>query len=132
MAQPVRVPGARPGLNDSSMVPDRAFFVCTPLMSSLTKIELELAKAQEEVQLVGQRIAALAQAKVDVEQAAMEVGVRGTRARVWTLTIAGEEKKRREEKASGGGREAAQGGRGRETARGQGGEGCEAVPPEGT
>src|SRR6266481_4348754 len=101
MARPVRVPGARPGLNDSGTVPDRAFFVCTPLMSSLNEIELELAKAQEEVQLVGQRIAALAQAKVDVEQAATEVGVRGTGAQVWTLTIAGKEEKRREEKASG-------------------------------
>ena len=100
-------------------------------MSSLNEIELELVKAQEEVQLVGQQIAALAQAKVDVEQAATEVGVHGTGARVWTLTIAGKEKKRREEKASGGGRETAQGGHGGETACGQGGEGCEAVPPEG-
>src|SRR6266481_4502762 len=131
MARPVRVPGARPGLNDSGMVLDQAFFVCTPLMSSLNEIELELAKAQEEVQLVGQRTAALAQAKVDVEQAAAEVGVRGTGAQVWTLTGAGEKEKQHEEKASRGGRETAQGGRGREMAHGQGGEGCEAVPPEG-
>ena len=52
-----------------------------------------VVKAQEEVQLVGQQIATLAQAKVDVEQAAAEVGVRGTRARVWTLTSAGEKEK---------------------------------------
>src|SRR6266481_2171172 len=39
------------------------FFVRTSLMSSLNEIELELVKAQEEVQLVGQQIAALVQAK---------------------------------------------------------------------
>src|SRR6266481_6186001 len=97
----------------------RHFFVCTPLMSSLNEIELELAKAQEEVQLVGQWIAALVQAKVDIEQATVEVGVRGTRARVWTLTRAGEKEKRHEEETSRGGRETVQGGRGRETVRGQ-------------
>src|SRR6266481_9818799 len=124
MARPVQVLGAHPGLNDSSTVPDRAFFVCTPLMSSLNEIELELAKAQEEVQLVGQQIAALAQAKVDVEQAATEVGVHGTGARVWTLTSTGEKKNNVRKKASRGGRETAQGGRGGEAACGQGGEGC--------
>src|SRR6266481_9109621 len=99
----------------------RHFFVCTPLMSSLNEIKLELAKAQEEVQLVGQRIAVLVQAKVDVEQAAAEVGVHGTGARVWMLTSTGEKEKGREEKASIGGRETAQGGRGGEMAHGQGG-----------
>ena len=69
-----------------SMVPGWAFFVRTSLMSSLNEIELKLAKAQEEVQLVCQRIATLAQVKVDVEQAAVEVGVHGNRAQVWTLT----------------------------------------------
>ena len=62
-------------------------------MSSLNEIELKLAKAQEEVQLVSQWITVLAQAKVDVEQAAAEVGVHGTRAWVWTLTSAGEKEK---------------------------------------
>ncbi len=68
MTQPVQVPGARPSLNDSGMVPGWAFFVCTPLMPSLNEIELKLAKAQEEVQLVSQQITMLAQAKVDVKQ----------------------------------------------------------------
>ena len=86
MTRPVWVSGARPGLNDSGTVPGWAFFVGAPLMSSLNEIELELAKAQEEVQFVGQQIAMLAQAKVDIEQATVEVGVCGAGAQVWTLT----------------------------------------------
>ena len=93
MTRLVRVLGACPSLNDSGTVPGWAFFFCTSLMSSLNEIELKLAKAQEEVQLISQRIATLAQAKVDVEQATAEVGVHRTGAWVWTLTRAGEKEK---------------------------------------